>query len=129
MSTVHFWNGDSSIRDTIGVTPASWLTSLRSYFSSINAAIHLDVTGFPPLEREHDGFIMGWIVQSHQYTDKEVVRLNNYQLLNAVTQSDLTATNGRHLDPGKLEGAPSIMSAQSRWMAVHQDRPSAKEWQ
>ncbi len=109
---------------------SKWLASLRSYLASINAAIHLDAPGLPPLEREHDGYIMEWIVHSHQFTDKEIVRLNYCRLfLNAVTLSDLTMTNGRQLDLGKLEGAPSIISAQSQWMAVNQDRPSEKEWQ
>jgi hypothetical protein len=60
---------------------SKWLALLRSYLASINAKIHLDVTGLPPLEQEHDGYIMEWIVQSHQFTDKKVVRLNYCRLL------------------------------------------------
>ena len=75
--------------------------------ASINALLHLDMTGLPPLEREHDGYLMVWIVQSNQFTDKEGVRLNYCRLfLNAVTLSDLTVTNGKYLDNGKLKAPP-----------------------
>jgi hypothetical protein len=108
---------------------SKWLASLRAYLASINAGLHLDVTGLPPLEREHDGYIMEWIIQSDRFTDKEVVRLNYCRLfLNAVTLSDLTATNGKLLDIGKLNGEPSLISSRSLWMAVKQDNPSAAEW-
>jgi hypothetical protein len=69
--------------------------------------LHLDVTGLPPLEKEHGGYIMEWIIESDKFTDKEVVRLNYCRLfLNAFTLSDLTATNGKLLDIGKLNGTP-----------------------
>jgi hypothetical protein len=114
---------------TIPHLESKWLASLRVYLASINASLHLDMTGLPPLEREHDGFIMDWIVQSNKFTDKEVVRLNYCRLfLNAVTLSDLTATNGKYLDNGKLKGAPSLSSSHSRWKAVKQDKPSEAEW-
>jgi hypothetical protein len=100
---------------TIPHLESKWLASLRVYLASINASLHLDMTGLPPLEREHDGFIMDWIVQSNKFTDKEVVRLNYCRLfLNAVTLSDLTVTNGKYLDNGKLKGAPSLSSSHSR---------------
>ena len=36
---------------------------------------------------------------------------------------------GMYLDSRKLHRAPSLMSSQSRWMAVHQHRPpSEKQW-
>jgi hypothetical protein len=108
---------------------SKWLTSLRGYLASINAALHLDVTGLPPLEREHDAYIMDVIVQSRQFTDNEIIRLNYCRLfLNAITLSDLTDTTGNHLDQGKLTGEPSIFSSCSKWMAVNQDRPSEHEW-
>ncbi len=108
---------------------SKWLASLRCYLASINAVLHVDTTGIPPLEREHDGYMMEWIVRSKQFTDKEVVRLNFCRLfLIAVTLSDLTVTDGKYLDNRKLQGNPSIMSSQSHWMPVHQDRPSEAEW-
>ena len=108
---------------------SKWLASLRNYLASINAALHVDVTGLPPLEREHDGYLMERIIQSQQFTDKDIVRLNYCRLfLNAVTLSDLTDTSGKHLDAGKLNGTPSLTSSSSNWMAVNQDRPSEMEW-
>ena len=108
---------------------SKWLASLRGYLASINAALHLDVTGLPPLEREHDGYIMEWIVQSDRFKDKEIIRLNYCRLfLNAITLSDLSDTIGTSLDLGKLNGAPSLVSSKSRWMAVQQDKPSEAEW-
>ena len=38
--------------------------------------------------------------------------------------SDITS-----LDPGKLLGEPSLMSSTTRYVLVHQERPSAMEWQ
>lgn len=106
-----------------------WLASLRDYLACINTEMHLDSTGLPPLEREHDGYIMEMILQSQQYTDKEIIRLNYCRLfLNAIMLSDLTDTSGPRLDNGKLCGAPSIISSQSRWMPVRQDKPSEAEW-
>jgi hypothetical protein len=108
---------------------SKWLTSLQGYLASINAALYLDITGLAPLEREHDGCIMEWVVQSNHFTDMEVVRLNYCRLyLNAVTLSDLTETYGDTLDIGKLNGVPSLTSSQSQWMAVKQERPSEAEW-
>jgi ribonuclease HI len=108
---------------------SKWLKSLRGYLASTKAALHLDATGLPPLEREHDGYIMEWIVHSNLFEDKEVVRLNYCRLfLNAVTLSDLTTTDGKYLDNGKLTGEISMMSSQSQWMSVLQDKPSETEW-
>ena len=89
----------------------------------------MDQTGQPPLEREHDGYIMEWIVHSNHFTDKEIARLNYCRLfLNATTLSDLTNTTGDYLDPSKLRGAPSLLSSTSKWMAAHQEKPSDSGW-
>ena len=55
---------------------AKWLKSLRQYLRDTNAAIQVDSTGLPQLERKHDGYIMECIVQSQQFSEKEIVRLN-----------------------------------------------------
>ena len=108
---------------------SKWLASLRDYLASIKASLHFGTTGLPSLEREHDGFIMEWVIQSQQFTDKEITRLNYCRLfLNAITLSDLTTTKGDKLDIGKLKGEPSLTSSHSKWMAVQQDKPSAAEW-
>ena len=109
---------------------AKWLKSLRQYLRDTNAAIQVDSTGQPQLERKHDGYIMECIVQSQQFSEKEIVRLNYCRLfLNAVTISDLTSTRGDRLDPGKLVGQPSLDSTTSKWLDVLQDKPSATEWE
>ena len=108
---------------------AKWLMSLRAYLHSINAKIEVDDPGVPELEREYDSYIMDAIVSSERFTDTQVRQLNYCRLfLQAVSISDLSKSGGEELDPGKLRGAPSLFSSQTKWVRFHQERPSEAEW-
>jgi hypothetical protein len=97
---------------------SKWLVSLRVYLASIKASLHLNDTGLPALEREHDGFIMEWIIQS-QVHDKEISRSKYCPLyLNAITLSDLRTAKGDRLDTRKLNGDSLLTSLTSKWMAI-----------
>jgi hypothetical protein len=74
---------------------------------------------------------MDIIINSKQFTDKEIKRLNYCRLhLQAVTLSDLTKANGTHLDPAMLQGQPDRASSVSRWHYVNQDKPEPEaQWQ
>ncbi|KAI2510304.1 hypothetical protein MHU86_4028 [Fragilaria crotonensis] len=96
---------------------------------SIGAYIQVDNTGIPPLEREHDQYIMEEVVTSGQFNAAEIKKINYCRLyLRAVTVSDLTTTKGDQLDHSKLTGEPSLQSSRPRWHSIHQDKPSIAEW-
>jgi hypothetical protein len=72
---------------------------------------------------------MEWIVQSNWFTEKEIVSLNYCRLfLNIVTLSDMTNAIGDAIDPGELEGNPSLKSSPSTWMSINQAKPSSQAW-
>ena len=106
-----------------------WITSLRNFLATIDVGILLDNPGIPPLQRQGDSFIMDHIINDGSFTAAEIRRLNYCRLyLQAVTVSDLTKTTGDVLDNSKLTGHPSLQSSKSNWIAIHQERPSEKEW-
>jgi hypothetical protein len=72
---------------------------------------------------------MDVMLNSHQFTDAEVRRLNYCRLyLKAVTISDLSHATGIRLDLCKLEGTPSLTSSVTHGPSIHQETPSAAEW-
>lgn len=108
---------------------SKWLASIRLFLATIDATMVLDDSSIPPLQRVHDFYLMDAILESRQFTPAQVRRLNFCRLyLQAVTVSDLTTAEGICLDPGKLHGEPSLMSSSTRYVLVHQERPSATEW-
>ena len=83
----------------------------------------------PPLQREHDSYIMDHVLNSNHYTPAEVRRLNYCRLyLNAVTVSDLANPDGMTLDLAFLEGRISTRRSLLAKYGVHQERPSKNEW-
>ena len=124
--------GKSLFEDTSTPLPhleAKWIASLRSYLNQSQITLQVETQGIPPLEREHDVYLMEEILRSNWFTEKEIVRLNYCRLyLNAVTLSDITNTIGDRLDDSKQVGETSLMSANSKWMEVNQSKPSDSEW-
>jgi hypothetical protein len=108
---------------------SKWLASLRTFLASISASLLLDDPCIPPLQREHDQYLMDLILQSTRFTPQEVRRLNYCRLyLQVVTLADISKPNGEDLDPCFLQGTSSLQSGCTRWHTVHQDRPSDREW-
>ncbi|KAI2514379.1 hypothetical protein MHU86_272 [Fragilaria crotonensis] len=108
---------------------SKWIASLRHYLANIRASIHVDSGIVPHLEREHDSFIMDWVVHSGKFTAGEIRRINYCRLfLQVVTISDLVTVDGTYLDLSKVEGAPSLQSSRTRWIQIHQDKPSTPTW-
>ena len=124
--------GKSCLEDVHTPLPhleAKWLTSLRTYLAKIDASFQLDDDGIPPLEREHDCYIMDQCIQSAQFKPAEIRAINYCRLyLGAVTLSDLTNTTGDRLDHAKLHGKISLMSSTTRWMTIYQESPSVAQW-
>jgi hypothetical protein len=116
-------------QDSLPHFEAKWISSLRNFLASISASIHLDDPCIPPLQREHDCYLMDMIVHSARFTPTEIRKLNYCQLyLQAITLADISKPNGCELDPCLLEGRPSLYSSRTRWHTVNQDRPSDTEW-
>jgi exonuclease III len=108
---------------------SKWLASIRTFLASISASLHLDDPGIPPLQREHDWYLMDMIIHSARFSPLEIRKLNYCRLyLQAVTLADISKPNGQELDPCFLLGTSSLHSGHTRWHTVHQDRPSEQEW-
>jgi hypothetical protein len=88
----------SVLEDTQTVLPhleSKWVASLREYLRYTGAAIQVDSAGIPPLEREHDCYIMEEVIRSGHFNAPDIRKINYCRLyLNAVTISDLTETAG-----------------------------------
>ena len=124
--------GTSCLEDVTTPLPhleANWLTSLRRYLAKIDASLQIDNAGIPPLEREHDCYIMDQCIQSSTFKPAEIRAINYCRLfLGAVTLSDLTNTTGDRLDHAKLHGKLSLMSHTTRWMVIYQESLSVAQW-
>ena len=108
---------------------SKWLASLRLFLASIDSSFQLDKEYIPKLQRECDIHIMDVILQSGQFTNDEIKRLNYCRLyLQAQTISDLATIDGYQLDETKRQGYPSLQSSTTYEGLIHQKRPSEKEW-
>ena len=101
---------------------------MRNFLAKINATIDVDDPGVPPKQREGDEYLMDMILESGQFTNIEIRRLNYCRLyLQAVTLSDITEANGNQLDMSKRLGEMSMYSSRTTLLQVNQDRPSPIE--
>jgi hypothetical protein len=108
---------------------AKWISSLRQYLGQAQMLLQFETKGIPPLEREHNVYLMEEIIRSNWFTDNEIMRLNYCRFyLNAVTLSDLTNTTGDSLDSGTLEGKISIMSSSLQYMEMNQSALPQSAW-
>ena len=67
--------GTSCLEDVTTPMPhleAKWLTSLRRYLAKLDASLQIDNVGIPPLEREHDCYIMDQCIQSSMFKPAEI---------------------------------------------------------
>jgi hypothetical protein len=48
--------------------------------------------------------------------------------LGALTIADLATSTGDRLDNAKLQGDNSLLSIETKWIKVHQERPGNAEW-
>ncbi|KAI2512751.1 hypothetical protein MHU86_1539 [Fragilaria crotonensis] len=108
---------------------SKWIASLRTFLSTIDATIEVDDPGIPPLQREHDSYLMDHVLESRQFQPAQIRRINYCRLyLQAVTVSDISTNNGLQLDMSKREGQFSLYSSVTQCVRVNQDRPSDAEW-
>ena len=119
----------SRVHESLPHFESKWLASMRIFLAEINATIEVDEPGIPPKQRERDEYLMDMILESGQFTNLEIRRLNYCRLfLQAVTLSDITDTSGEQLDLSKRQGELSMYSSRTMLLNVKQDRPSPVEW-
>ena len=108
---------------------SKWFTSLRKFLYRVRGKFRLDEPAIPSTQREGDSYIMGEILYSDEFTDKEVCQLNYCRLyLQAVTISDLSVTKGDRLDPGTLTGERSHLCSTSTLHWPRQGKPDFRAW-
>ena len=100
------------------------------YVIQYNTTIEVDDPGIPPKQREGDEYLMNMILESGQFTNLEIRRLNYCRLyLQAITLSDITDATGTQLDMSKRTGEMSRYSSRTTSLVrVNQDRPSPIKW-
>ena len=106
-----------------------WIASMRQFLAHTDTAIQLDDPCLPPVQREHDIYIMDMILNCNHYTPNEIKKLNYCRLYANITLlSDCTTPCGTKFDMKKADGQPTLTSSRSHHLAIHQEKPSAKEW-
>ncbi|KAI2499304.1 hypothetical protein MHU86_15148 [Fragilaria crotonensis] len=108
---------------------SKWIGSLRQFLAETDMYLQVDAKSIPKLQRHYDYYLMDAILESKQFTDAEIRRLNYCRLyLKAVTLADITVIKGDYLDEPKLSGQVSLVSSRTHGNAIYQERPSAREW-
>jgi hypothetical protein len=81
---------------------------MRIFMGTIGAHIEVDHSFVLPPQREHNIYLMDVILASGRFKSTDIAQINYCCLyLQAVTLSDLTLGDGRHLDPPMRIGRPS----------------------
>ena len=105
-----------------------WLPSLRGFLSRIKATIELDTPYIPPLQRQHDLYIMESVLSSGVFTPAEVCQLNYCRLhLQVTTLSDLTQANGLYINESFFEGNTEPLSSTSNWLHFSQSMETLED--
>ena len=106
-----------------------WVASMRQFLGTTRTTIQLDNPTVPTVQREHDTYVMDYILTSNHYTPAEIRRLNYCRLfVDVVTVSDFTLPCGIKTDVAKVNGHPTSSSSRNSHLAVHQAKPSPSEW-
>lgn len=108
---------------------SKWLSLLRRYLEHIDGTLELDEAFVPPLQREHDFYLMDSVIRSGKFTPAQIKTVNYCRLyLQAVTVSDISMPDGRALDPQKRNGYWSLYSSRTTLKWIKQERPHKRSW-
>ena len=78
---------------------SKWLLSIRTFLQHVGGSFTLTPTFVPSRRRLHDKFIMDEIIDSNQFSARDIRLINLCRLyLQATFLSDLTNATGTHLD-------------------------------
>jgi hypothetical protein len=106
-----------------------WLRSLRSFLKSINGSIRLYHTYIPPLQHQHDSYIMDHVLSSGFFKEAEIRCINYCRLyLQAVTVSDITDATGTRLFHGVTRGSVEDILSTTKWHLTYQAKPNSASW-
>ena len=85
---------------------------IRTFLRSVQGTVELGDHKIPPLQREHDSYLMDHVLQAG-FDSTAVGYINLARLhLQVVTVSDLAQPDGRRLEPNMCQGELSLMSSQ-----------------
>ena len=107
--------------------PMTWLPQVRDFLSRIDCSIDLATDFRPPLQREHDKFLMDAAI-SGQFSDLELQLINACRLFLGVTLvSDITSPKGDMIESFAIQGQDTPTST-AKGLLPYQDRPSTRAW-
>jgi hypothetical protein len=129
---VSIGTGKFFLQDVLTPLPHSeskWFMSLQEYLATIKGSLEVNIPVMPPLQRQGDFYLMDSVLSSNKFNNKEI-RLNNYcrLYLQAITLSDVTLANGKHIDLSMMQGHPSQLSSESTMIWINQARPPDAAW-
>ena len=108
---------------------SKWIGSLRKFLADHDMFFQLSEVHVPKLQRKYDAYIMDIVLESKQFTPREIRGINYCRLyLVATTVADLCLLDGKTLDPAKMKGHLSLTSSRTRGLKIYQERPSETEW-
>jgi hypothetical protein len=108
---------------------ACWFASLRIFLGCIGSHLEVDNDFVLPIQRDHDSYIMDLVLESDNFTTKEILQINYCRLfLQSVTLSDLTLAEGTQLDPHMRIRRPSPRSSTTTVHHINQASPDEAAW-
>ena len=123
--------GSPILQDTINdlphLDPMCWLPTLRASLSCMNCTIELADTHVPPVQREHDLFVMDKaLTVTHKPIDLQFI--NACRLYLGITfLSDMVTPAGTQICQFALQGYQSTQT-QPKLLFPYQNRPGSKAW-
>jgi hypothetical protein len=104
-------------------------SSLWTYLASTKSALILENSPITTHQRTGDFHLMGRVLQSNQFTDRQIRQVNYCRLfLQVRTVSDLATALGTHIAISLFGGQPSVLSSQSTEHEIRQERPNTAAW-
>ena len=116
--------GTSIFKDVTTVLPhfeSCWLASLRDHLHAVDGWLELDDPQVPPLQREHDQYLMDLALTSTKFKPYQIRLINYCRLyLWVVTVADISNANGTHILETAFQGNPAARVVNPNWCHVHQ---------
>ena len=98
---------------------------MRQLLAMTQTLIQIEDPCIPPMQREHDEYVMDFILNCNHYTPVEIRKLNYCHLyLEMVTVLDFTLPCGTIMDVDKAGCNPTGRSSRNSHLSVHQEKPS-----
>ena len=123
----------SFLTDTTTKLPhlqSDWYGALRRYLAACGSYFELDNDFVPPLQREHDAYLMEIAMASGKFTKAELVILNQCRIyLQVVTVSDICNAAGTKILPSFLKGKLHSNQSKANWHPFRHPRPSSRCWE